>query len=312
MTEELHFGRAATRLRIAQPPLSQAIRKLEDELGVQLLNRTSRVVTQTEAGRVFAEEARKVVGSFTMAVAEARRAGGTTGPVRIGCLPDLAIESTYRFLGELREQTPGGNPFVIHLPSLEQVRRLRAGELDFGLIHDAEDYGDLEMEPLFPGEALRALLPRDHPLTAKRVLRPADLRGEALVLFARAANPALHDRLLALIETAGYRFRAVHEAGGANRRDVILAVAGGRGVAVGPFSEVARGAEKIVTRRRLDPSLTMPDVMVAWRVNPPRRLRSILPGVRELARRSMRPGCDGATPRAGAPPSMDGDGGGGG
>src|SRR3954470_14471877 len=87
--DELHFGRAAERLHMAQPPLSRAVRQLEDELGVKLLNRTSRVVTPTEAGLVFAEEARKVLGGFELAVAEAHRAGGPSRLLRLGAVPYL-------------------------------------------------------------------------------------------------------------------------------------------------------------------------------------------------------------------------------
>src|SRR3954447_5158313 len=89
VVEELHFGRAADRLHIAQPPLSQAIRKLETELGVQLFHRTSREVVVTEAGVVFAEEARKILVGFDVAVAEARHAGGANAVLRIGCSPFL-------------------------------------------------------------------------------------------------------------------------------------------------------------------------------------------------------------------------------
>src|SRR3954454_21826940 len=96
--EELHFGRAAERLHIAQPPLSQAIRRLETELGVRLLHRTSRIVIATEPGKVFAEEARKVLAAFDLSVSEARRAAGLPSVVRIGCSPFLPIESLQAFL----------------------------------------------------------------------------------------------------------------------------------------------------------------------------------------------------------------------
>ena len=92
--EELHFGRAADRLRIAQPPLSQAILKLESELGVQLLHRTTRVVVPTEAGHVLAREASKTLASFDVAVAEARRAGGGGATLRIGCVPQLPMRGS--------------------------------------------------------------------------------------------------------------------------------------------------------------------------------------------------------------------------
>src|SRR2546423_14881748 len=108
VVEELHFGRAAERLYIAQPPLSQAIRRLEEELGVQLLQRTSRVVTATEAGRVFADEARKVFAALDQAVVEARRAGGLGGALRIGWLPGRAIGRLVQCLRGLAAEGPEG------------------------------------------------------------------------------------------------------------------------------------------------------------------------------------------------------------
>jgi len=283
--DELHFGRAAERLHMAQPPLSQAIRKLEQELGVQLLARTSRVVTATEAGRVFAEEARKVFATLDDAVVEARRAGGLGVALRIGCIPSLPIERLLRFLSALHAQAPDSQTRVTHLPFLEQVRLLRSGELDIGLFHDVGQYADLGVEPLFAGEPLAVLLPPDHNLAAKEAIVPDDLRGDMLVSALRSSNPPLYDRTLALLEEAGYSFRGLREAGGSNERDLMLGVAGGLGVAIVPFSLVDLSeAGAIVIRRPLEPRLSMPDTVVGWRRHPPRHLELRLAAVRRVAR----------------------------
>jgi DNA-binding transcriptional LysR family regulator len=284
VSEELHFGHAAERLHISQPPLSQAIRRLEDELGVLLLNRTSRIVTLTEAGRVFSEEARKVLGSFDSAVAEARRAGGANLPLRVGCVPTLPIERLLRFLGALQDREPSVRTQMRHLLTLEQVELLRAGELDLGIFYAAEEYSELECVPLFAGEPLAAYLAPDHDLAAKQVLTPPDLLDEMLVTSARTVNPALYDRMLAALEAAGYRFGGVHEGGGMHARDLLLAVARGPGVTIVPFSlkEVSE-AGSLVIRRTLDPPVLMPDVVVAWHTNSPRRLRTTLETVRRVA-----------------------------
>ena len=284
--EELHFGRAAERLHMAQPPLSQAIRKLEQELGVQLLARTSRVVTATEAGRVFAEEARNVFAALDHAVLEARRAGGLQGALRIGCLPSLPIERLLRFLAALQAQAAERQTRVTHLPFLEQTRLLRSGELDIGLFHDVGDYPDIEVEPLFPGERLAVLLPPEHALAAKQAIGPNDLRGEMLVSALRGSNPPLYDRMLVLLEVEGYTFRGLREAGGSNERDLMLGVADGLGVAIVPFSLVdVSEAGAIVVRRPLEPALAMPDTVVAWRRDPPPHLEVVRDVARELRQR---------------------------
>jgi DNA-binding transcriptional LysR family regulator len=283
VSEELHFGKAAEQLHIAQPPLSQAIRKLEDNLGVQLFHRTSRVVVPTDAGQVFLEEARKVLAMFDFAVAEARRTGKETSALRVGCVPNLPIERLLRFLRVLQELGDTA-PHISHLVAAEQAKRLNSGDLDLGIVHHAEEYDDLELVPLFQGEPLAALLPPRHPLAEKDSLRPGDLEGESLVVFPRDGNTALHDEMLTLIERAGYSVGKVHEAGGMDARDLLIAVASGLGIGIGAYSvkEVSE-AGSLVVRRSLDPPVFMPETMLVWRKNAPRRLQLLLPEIRELA-----------------------------
>jgi DNA-binding transcriptional LysR family regulator len=285
VAEELHFGRAAARLHIAQPPLSQAIRKLEDELGVMLFERTSRHVALTDAGRVLAGEARKVLSDFEIAVAETRRAGGAGAVLRIGCIIHLPVERLLRLLGALHERDPDSPTQVRHLLGLEQVQELRSGSLDIGIFDHAEDHSDLEYEPLFPGERLAVFLPPDHLLGEKQVVGPEDLKREKLVMFNRELNPALHKRVIAGIEQAGYSFAGIEEVGVQNVREIMLAVAEGRGVAFGPFSfRELTEAGTIVSRRQIDPPASMPDTVIAWRANAPPQLRPKLELVREVAR----------------------------
>ena len=283
--EELHFGRAAARVHIAQPPLSQAIRRLEQELGVQLLQRTSRVVTPTEAGRVFANEARRVLACLQVAVAEARRAAGVAPPLRIGCVPNLPIEQLLRFLDALRRSHPDLPTEVTHLSAAEQLRRLRDAELDVGVFHDVGEHEGLDLERLFPGEPVAAFFAPEHRLASKEVLRPEDFRDEPLVLVPRAENPRLHDRLLEQIAEAGYRLGEPTEANGLSTRDLLLAIAEGRGVAFLPFSLLeTHEARALVVRRSLEPPLTWPDTVVAIRADPPEQLRTVLEEIREIAR----------------------------
>jgi DNA-binding transcriptional LysR family regulator len=282
--EELHFGRAAEKLHISQPPLSQAIRKLESALGAQLLERTSRTVRPTTAGRVFAEEARKALMSFEFAVAEARRADHAGPPVRVGCVTYVPTPRLQGFLTALKRRETSLRAEVTHMLGLEQVDRLRAGELDLGVFAHAEDYEGLEWERLFPGEKLIVFLPRSHPLAAKPVLTPDDLTGETFVMYPRSTNPVFYDKFMALLERTGYRIARRHETN-TDPRDLLLAVAGGLGIAFAPVSFEERS---LVVGRELigvplDPPVTYPDIIVAWRASPPRQLSSRLSSVREAA-----------------------------
>jgi DNA-binding transcriptional LysR family regulator len=283
--EELHFGRAAARLHMAQPPLSQAIRKLEDALGVKLFDRTSRSVIPTEAGHSLAEGARKVFTSFELALASARNAGEGALKLRIGCVPELPIQRLLQFLAGFQARTRDVNAQVTHLPSAEQLLHLRAGGLDLAIFHHSEEYPDVEAEPIFPGEPLMILLPPGHTLVDRPVVRPDDLSGEALVTYPRAVNPILYDSVLALFDDRGYRFSTIRETEGSNLRDLMLAVASGSGVALVPAS-VTELSETggIAVRRPIDPPLAMPDTVVAWPANPRRLPPPLVETVRDLAR----------------------------
>jgi DNA-binding transcriptional LysR family regulator len=283
--EELHFGRAAERLHIAQPPLSQAIRKLEQELGVELFLRTSRAVEATPAGRALADEARGVLESFEFAVREARRVGGGDAPLRIGCVSFLPTAQLQRFLAELKSRDASFRAEITHLWGPEQVERLRAGGLDLGVLLYTEDDAELEYVPLYPGEQIWAFLPPEHDLAEKEALTPEDLASETVLTFPRAVSPVLYDRYMRLFAEAGYRFPDLHELNSQDPRDSLLAVAGGLGIACGPSSLPEVGEEgRSVIGRPLNPPLLLPDVVVAWRASAPRRLRSRLTAVREAAR----------------------------
>jgi DNA-binding transcriptional LysR family regulator len=282
--EELHFGHAAEKLHVAQPPLSQAIRKLEAELGVQLLERTSRTVRPTPAGHAFAEEAQKVLSNFDFAVAEARRVGGSDLVIRVGCAIHVPSRALQRFLAALNRRDGDVRAEVTHLLGLEQVARLRSGELDLGVFSHAEDYEELEWEPLFPGETLKIFLSKDHPLASKAVLAPGDLSEETYLCAPRAVNPAFWDALTAQLDRAGHRFGRRHETS-TDPRDVFMAVAGGLGVALGPasFGDMSLVVAQGLVSIPLDPPVSYPDTIVAWRADPPRQVASRLDAVREAA-----------------------------
>jgi DNA-binding transcriptional LysR family regulator len=286
VSEELHFHRAAERLHMAQPPLSHAIRKLEDVLGVRLFERTSRVVGLTEAGRVFAESVREVLSTLDLAVAESRRAGGVGSPLRIGYFPWLPVARLQGFLDRVRQRDPNSSPQPRELPPAEQRELLSRWELDFGILPRSEDSAALESEPLFPGEQLAVVLPSGHRLTTKRIVSPEDLAEEVLVLGpGQQLNPGLRRYMLDQINGAGYRFRGMREAGGATPRDLVLAVAGGLGVSFAPLSiDEVNPTETLVVSRPLDSALSMPETVLAWHASPPPQLRAVIAAIREIAR----------------------------
>ena len=204
VAEELHFGRAAQRLHISQPPLSQSIRKLEDDLGVRLFARSSRSVALTPAGEFLVGEARAIVGR----VGEARRAvervgRGEQGELRVGVVGPALEGPLPGVIRAFGQENPLLRVALRQATSAEQIDALEAGSLDVGVLRPHRQSLRGLRHALWRSERYALALPDDHPLARAGVAELGDLDGETLILFPREAHPTLHDAILAALHAAG-------------------------------------------------------------------------------------------------------------
>ena len=282
------LGRAAARLGIAEDAIRQAIETLERHAGARLLSTASAVVTATDAGRWLAEAADGVVGALDCPIP--RGGAAASGVLRLGCVPELRLQQLQSVLGALFLQLPEISTEVVHRRSPRQLRWLRTGALDLGVVYAGEQ-PELEIERLYRGEALAAILPLGHPLAVRETLHPGDFEGATLLRFPRWADPVLHDELALRVARAGYRFAGWRELGGADARDLTLAVAEGDGIALAPPSILQAAGEygTPATSHRLEPAPTMPDTVLAWPRVPPADLPQAHAIARDLARALREP-----------------------
>jgi DNA-binding transcriptional LysR family regulator len=212
VAEELHFGRAAVRLHISQPPLSQSIQRLERELGVDLFDRSHRGVALTDAGRLVLSEAREVLaGADRLHALAARLRKGEAGTLRAGVPPDLGGRAVAKLVTAFRERTDGVELKLREIDTAEQLRALADRSLDVGVLRHPFDMSWLSLGAVLTSP-LGVLLPHGHPLAEQDAIRLADLNGLALVLFPRAAAPPLHDEVLTTCARHGFTPREVHQA----------------------------------------------------------------------------------------------------
>jgi DNA-binding transcriptional LysR family regulator len=202
VAEELSFARAAQRLHIVQPAVSQQIRRLERDLGVQLFDRTSRRVRLTAAGERLLPEARTVLAATdrTRQVA-AELAGG--GSLRLGTSQGLGERLT-EVLDELARTTPSLRVELVGAPAARRLAMVRSGQLDAAFVRAMPQVRHVELLPLWD-DPLVAALPATHPLAAHPTLDLLQLRDLPLRLAPREDNPAFHDFVLAACATAGFQ-----------------------------------------------------------------------------------------------------------
>jgi DNA-binding transcriptional LysR family regulator len=207
VAEELHFGRAAARLYISQPSLSNQIHKLEHTLGTDLFVRTSRRVELTPAGRALLEEAPLALGALGRAAERARLAGeGVAGTVRLGYAPMAGYEILGAILTAVEHDSPNVTVIASELYSAEIPGRLLAVELDVGLALFPEPMRGVRSEPLRM-EPLTLLLGKHHRLADVDPIPVASLENETLLLFPRELAPAYYDRVIAACEQSGFQPR---------------------------------------------------------------------------------------------------------
>jgi DNA-binding transcriptional LysR family regulator len=207
VAEELHFGRAAARLRIAQPSLSHQIRKLERTLGTELFLRTSREVKLTAAGRALLEEAGPALAALEKAAEYTRQAGaGMTGVVRLGYPPPASFETLGTIVGAVEDDNPNLTVVASELFSAEIPGRVLAGQLDVGIALHPEPMTGIRIETLRV-EALAAILSDRHRLADSSFISLAELEDETLLLFSRELAPTYYDRIMDGCERAGFKPR---------------------------------------------------------------------------------------------------------
>jgi len=232
VAEALNFSKAAAKLRVAQPALSRQVRALEDEIGVDLFKRSPRGVTLTAEGKLFLEEARKLMTNAEESVNKVRAlARGEFGELHIGYAPSPTMEILPPALAAFQKNTPGVKLVLHDLSSGEIAVALREGTLDLGIMirPTEENAVGLEFEPL-KSYPFCALVPARHPLARLRQVPLERLADEPLVSLRKTEYSEYHRLLLSIFSTLGCKPRIVAECDSGS--SLITEVQSGRGIAL--------------------------------------------------------------------------------
>jgi DNA-binding transcriptional LysR family regulator len=239
VAEELHFRRAAERLGVAQPAISEQVRKLEEELGVQLFERTTRRVSLTPAGDVFLVEARRVLEQAERARRAATRTGDhANGRLRLGHLPDAVPPALPRALRRFALATPGVEVVLETHPSRQLIERVRDRQLDAAVVCLPAPVSGLRVTTLGE-EGVVVALSETHPAARELVISPRQLDHTPLLVMARTTNPAFYDGLVTAWRDADVAAAPV-EVAVPNLEHLLLTVAAGAGAALLPESASRR------------------------------------------------------------------------
>ena len=239
LSEELHFGRAAERLHVSQPPLSASLKQLEEAVGVRLLERNSKRVELTRAGEVFRRHARQALTHLDDSIDLVRRIEqGATGRLRIGFTPAMLFRQVPEVLDRFKQDYPGIELQLVEQNSLRQIEAVTAGQLDVGFVH-AIPFPEALHHLTISDEPFLGCLPRGHSRAADQRIQLSDLAEEPLIMFDRALAPYYYDRIMGLFHVHDLSPHIAHEV--SHWLTILALISRGLGAAVVPESLARSG-----------------------------------------------------------------------
>ncbi|MDY7105531.1 MAG: LysR substrate-binding domain-containing protein [Actinomycetota bacterium] len=252
VAEELHFGRAARRIHLSQPALSQQIKRLEAELGFELLTRTQRSVELTPAGTAFLDNARQLLADADRMVVEASlAAAGRTGTLRLGYVGSALFSVVPPIVRALRSRAPGIELSLVEMKSELQFDEMRAERMDAGFVKaPAADVAGFAVRPVHR-EGIGLAVASGHHLSGADAIALAEVADEPFVIFPRAAEPDTFDLLMRFCADHGFVPTIAQEA--LSLQTVLGLVATGLGIAFVADSVMESSARSGVTYVRLEP-----------------------------------------------------------
>jgi DNA-binding transcriptional LysR family regulator len=237
VAEELHFTRAAQRLHIGQPPLSQQIQALEEEIGAQLLERSKRWVRLTEAGRLFLDDARRILSLSEQAAETARRASrGEVGELRIGFTSSTPFSNFLpSVINTYRQRFPHVTLALQEMTTMRQIEAIAGRTLDLGFVRPPEvAIPDAVRLTALRDDPLVLVLPIAHPLAVMTEIALQDLREEFFVMYAQDAGTGIYPHIVRLCRERGFEPKVVQQARDAST--ILGLVAAGCGISILPES----------------------------------------------------------------------------
>src|SRR5436190_1010190 len=211
VADTLHFGRAAVRLNMRQPPLSQQIRQLEDELGVKLFDRSRRQVQLTAAGELFVQDARLVLAQASHAARVGERVRqGEAGQLVIGIAGPANAQYFVEIMRLFAQRHPQVRVVIRNMSTAEQLQALMEERLHAGFVTPPTDQTNLRFDTVLHTPIVLAV-PRAHPLSSRARVPLTSLAGEPVILFSRSMAPGFFDAITGACRTAGFNLHVKHE-----------------------------------------------------------------------------------------------------